>query len=146
MTTLQPFLLRLVRWLPPMLLQEPWALFVKIACVLSGASYLLQLSSPGAISRLLPPAVVALWNADLLLGGALGLAGLLRKVRRVEIAGLCLLGASTLVYATVILAIGGRRGIVAALLIGLLGAAAYLRALGLWATGATIRQRVTGPE
>jgi len=141
---MRSLLLRLARQLPPILLEEPWALFIKTACILSGVTYLFQLGSPSAISRLLPPFVVALWNVDLLLGGALGLAGLIRRIRRWEVAGLCLLGASTVVYATVILAVAGRRGIVAALLIGSFGVAAYLRALGSWAAGVAIRERVDG--
>jgi hypothetical protein len=144
----QPLLLRLARRLPPLLLEEPWALFIKGACVLSGASYLAQLGTAGSIQQLLPRPVVLLWNVDLLLGGALGLAGLLNRERRrrVEVAGLLLLGASTAVYAIAIVAVAGRRGIVPALLVGSFGAAAYLRALGVWAAAAVISQRAPDAE
>jgi hypothetical protein len=85
--------LALARRLPPVPLAEPWALFIKAACIVSGGAYLAGLT-PRSIDVLLPAWLVAVWNAELVLGGLLGVAGLFRRWWRVEYAGLVCLGAA----------------------------------------------------
>lgn len=138
---MRSLLIRLARRLPPVVLEEPWSLFIMLGCIMSGLSYLLA-PSAGSIALLLPDPIVWLWYGDLLLGGTLGLIGLLRGRWNIQIAGLLPLGASATVYAIAIAVVAGLRGIVPTILIAMFAAAAFAEALGLYAASTAVRARV----
>jgi len=125
---------RLAHKLPPVLLDQPWALFIKALCLISGATTFVG-PAPGSIEATLPAPVVYLWSATLVIGASAGLYGLLRPhAWRVEIAGLIWLGTASVVYGLALLVRFQLDGAVATAIVVGFGAAALTRALAVHVT------------
>jgi hypothetical protein len=136
---------RVARVLPPIVLYEPWALFIKGLCIVSGLSTFAG-PKPGSIEASLPQGWVYAWSACLVIGATAGLYGLLRpEQRRVEIAGLIWLGTASLVYGVTIAARFQAGGAVAAGIVLAFAFAAFFRALGVYVSY-EIARRVVSSE
>jgi uncharacterized membrane protein len=129
MTTSLPRWRRWVlRHLPASVLREPFALWLALVCMLSAVLQFAGLSEPGSIARLLPVVVIKAWNVELLVGGALTLAGILANRPRVLILGLQPLGLAALAYAVTVVYVAGWRGVFAALIMAAFGLACFVKA------------------
>jgi hypothetical protein len=125
---------RLARVIPSVVLDEPWALFVKTLCILSGVTTFIG-PTPGTIESSLPQPVVYLWSATLVLGAGCGLVGLLRpQWRGLEITGLIWLGTAAAVYSVTIFVRFGFAGAVAGSVVLAFALAALVRALAVYVT------------
>lgn len=120
---------RLAHRLPTVVLDQPWAIFIKGLCVLSGLTTFLG-PAPGSIESTLPVPVVYVWSATLVLGATAGLYGMLRPAAwLVEVAGLIWLGTAALVYGLTVLVQFRLDGAVPASILVAFGLAALTRAL-----------------
>lgn len=130
----------IARHIPPAVLAEPWAIFVKALCVASGLTTLAG-PAPGSLEDTLPQVMVTIWSVTLVCGGAAGLAGLLTTTRRLEVAGLLWLGTAAMVYALTILITRGLVGAVPGGIVLAFGLAAFVRALAVYASYELARYR-----
>lgn len=130
----------IARRIPPVLLNEPWAIFVKSLCVASGSATLAG-PPPGSLEDNLPRAMVTLWSITLICGGLAGLIGLLSSTRRLEVAGLVWLGTAALVYAAAVLVTRGFVAAFAGSMVLAFGLAALTRALAVYASYELARYR-----
>lgn len=122
----------LSRLLPTVVLEQPWAIFIKALCILSGVTTFAG-PAPGSIEAVLPRPIVYLWSSTLVLGAAAALWGLLRpRARRLEIAGLIWLGTAACVYAATIWLRFGLGGAIPSGIVGGFGTAALIRALAVY--------------
>jgi hypothetical protein len=120
---------RLAHRLPTVVLDQPWAIFIKALCIVSGLTTFLG-PAPGSIESTLPRMVVYLWSATLVLGASAGLYGVLRpQHRRIEEAGLIWLGTAACVYGVTVLVQFRIAGAVPAGILLAFGLAALTRAL-----------------
>lgn len=125
---------RLARLLPPILLEQPWAIFVKGLCIVSGLTTFFG-PQPGSIQALLSRPVQVGWSVCLVAGAACGLWGMLRPAFwRVEVTGLIWLGTAAIVYAITIMLRFGLAGVIAGGITLGLGLAAMVRALAVYVT------------
>lgn len=132
--------LRLARHLPTIVLTEPWALFIKGLCIISGLTTFVG-PAPGSIQAQLPQLVVTLWSITLVGGALTSLIGLFKTTLwRLEISGLIWLGTAALVYAACIATRFRVDGAVATGIIVGFGLAALFRALGVYVTYEVARQ------
>lgn len=117
-----------------MFLYQPWGVFIKTLCVITGLASFIG-PSPGSIEAALPHILVLIWSVTLITGALCGLYGLFRpRAYRVEIAGLIWLGTASIVYAIAILAHVGISGAVPGGIIMGFGLAALVRALAVYVT------------
>lgn len=125
------------RVIPEGLRLQPFEIFSGILCAFSGFSILIGASSSRGLERLLPGWYTILWGVTLLLGG-LALSWGAASARRIEgklivrqvafyRAGLRLLGATTLIYAVVLILAFGLLAFVPASLSAMFSIACYLR-------------------
>ena len=122
---------RIARHIPALVLEQPWALFVKSLCLVSGLTTFL--GRPGSIEATFPGWVQLAWSLTLVCGAVAGLAGLLRpRWRSVEVAGLVWLGTAALVYGAAVLLRFRLEGVVAGSIVVAFGAAALVRALAVY--------------
>lgn len=123
---------RIALHLPPVLLDQPWGIFIKALCIISGLATFVG-PQPGSLEATLPRVLVYLWSATLVLGASFGLWGLIRpKAWRLEIAGLIWLGTASIVYALAILFHAGIKGAVPGAIILGFGLAALVRSLAVY--------------
>jgi hypothetical protein len=116
-----------LRHTPAPLLQEPFALWIALACFLAAAGQFLSLNEPSSIVRAMPPTIIIVWNIELLIGGLLTLAGIVSRRPRIIVLGLTPLGCGFLAYSVLIVAIAGRRSGLAAILTLSLGLACFVK-------------------
>lgn len=124
---------RIARHIPAIVLAEPWAIFIKALCILSGLTALFG-PEPGAIGRELPHWSALLWAVILVAGASSALYGLLRPQTAVEVAGLIWLGTAALVYAGAILLRFQLSSVVGGSMVLGFGLAALTRALAVHVT------------
>ena len=123
--------------------RQPEALFLSLLCLLSGLVHFFGAPTPNPIELLIPPLMVAVWYAQLSLGGALRITGLLAASPKLDLAGCLLLGSASTVYGAAIVYVDGPGYLVAAAITlafaaaCLASAAAYLADL--------VRSRGKGP-
>jgi hypothetical protein len=131
---------RVALHLPPVLLDQPWGIFIKFLCIVSGLATFVG-PRPGSLEATLPQALVFLWSFTLVLGASFALWGLLRpKVWRLEVAGLIWLGTASIVYGVAILANAGFKGAVPGCIILGFGLAALVRSLAVYVTYEVARE------
>lgn len=131
---------RVALHLPPILLDQPWGIFVKVLCVISGLGTFVG-PQPGSLEATLPRALVFLWSITLVLGATFALCGLFRpKVWRLEVAGLIWLGTASIVYGVAILAHAGWSGAVPGSIILGFGLASLVRSLAVYVTYEVARE------
>lgn len=133
---------RIARRIPPIVLEQPWGIFVKSLCIVTGLSTFAG-PKPGSLAAALPPSVVYLWSITLVLGSACALYGLFRpKARRVEIAGLIWLGTASIVYAVAIFGTLNVAGFIAGGIVLGFGLAALVRALAVYVSYEVARSAI----
>lgn len=122
----------LARAIPTTVLEQPWAVFIKSLCVVSGLTTFAG-PAPGSIESTLPEPVVYAWATTLVMGASASLYGLLRaRGHRLEIAGLIWLGTASLVYAgTLVVRLDAGSAVAAGIVFGF-GLAALTRALAVY--------------
>jgi hypothetical protein len=89
---------------PLLLLDNPWGLLVKGACVAAGAAILFVpgVPIPTTVAEVLSGPWARAWAFLLFLGGSAGIAGYTTRLWRVENAGLFMVAAGSLAYAIII--------------------------------------------
>jgi hypothetical protein len=133
---------KIARMLPPVVLNQPWAIFIKSLCIFSGFSTFLG-PPPGSIESVLPGPIVYLWASTLIAGASAALFGLLRPAhRRIELAGLIWLGTAAIVYAVTLTTRAAAGGAVPGGIVLGFGLAALVRALAVYVSYEIVR-RVT---
>jgi hypothetical protein len=133
---------RVSRLIPTAVLEQPWAIFIKGLCIISGLTTFAG-PKPGTVESSLPGPVVYVWAATLVLGALFGLVGLLHpRWQQLEVAGLIWLGTAALVYAATIGVRFRADGMVAASIVAAFGMAAFVRALAVYVTYELARDRV----
>jgi hypothetical protein len=120
----------IVRHIPLALLRESLVLFIAAQGVLVAVIHFAGLGTPTRMAMLLPPWLVELWHAQVLVGCTLVLVGVLHSYPRMEGAGLRLMAPCQIVYAIAILVAVGWAGAGSALPQVLFGVACLGR--GLW--------------
>ena len=136
----------LARVIPAIILDQPWAVFVKGLCIVSGLTTFAG-PAPGSIEATLPRAVTYAWSTTLVLGASASLYGLLRaRGARLEIAGCIWLGTASLVYAGTLAVRLDAGSAVAAGIVAGFGLAALVRALAVYVSYAIAVERVTGDQ
>lgn len=126
--------IRLALVIPEVFLDQPWGIFIKALCVISGLATFVG-PQPGSLQESLPEEMVFLWSITLVVGALCGLIGLFQpRVWRLEVAGLIWLGTASIVYAIAIFAQAGFRGAVPGGIIMGFGLAALVRALAVYVT------------
>jgi hypothetical protein len=135
-------LYRTARLIPAVVLDQPWAIFIKALCFVSGLTTFAG-PKPGTIEATLPTPIVYGWATTLVAGSLLGLIGLgSRRRQHYEVAGLIWLGTAATVYAVTIALRFGSGGAVAAGIVFAFGLSAFVRALAVYLTVELARQRV----
>lgn len=128
----RPWSSRLAKRIPAVVLEQPWAIFVKTLCIISGLSTFVG-PAPGTIEATLPQAVVSAWSITLVVGAGCALYGLLQpRHREVELLGLVWLGTASLVYAVTIATRFGTGGAVPCAIVLAFSLAALVRALAVY--------------
>lgn len=108
--------------------RRPEALFLAVLLLISGLVFFFGTPANDPIQALLPQLLVTLWYAELSLGGALRLGGLLAESPKIDLAGCLLLGAACFVYGSAIVYVDGAGFLVSAVIIFALSAACLIRA------------------
>lgn len=108
---------------------NPFEVLVGGLCVFSGFPSLVIGPSPTSIEALLPPGLVRLWGAELVLGGLLIVIGVLTRRHRIERAGLFQLGPAAVAYGLAIVFVGGFGGAVAGAVLLSFGLACLARGI-----------------
>lgn len=124
---------RLLNATPAPLLGNPFELFVGALCIISGLPSLIVGPPPTSLQALLPSAVTRLWGAELVIGGALIVIGVLTRRHRIERAGLFQLGPAAIAYGLAVAFVAGTGGAVAAAILLAFGLACLARGAVLWA-------------
>lgn len=112
--------------------RHPFELFTLYLALLTALPTVLGVvPQPGTMRAVLPGFVVAIWAWILLVGSIVTLAGIYWKDRGTglitEQLGLALVGASTLLYAGVLLAVAGEPAVITGAILGGFGASCLLR-------------------
>ena len=108
--------------------RQPEALFLAFLLLLSGLVYFFGAPVANPIHGLLPHLLVVLWYAELTLGGALRIGGLLAESPKLDLAGCLLLGAASFVYGSAIVYVDGPGFLVSASIVFALSVACLIRA------------------
>jgi hypothetical protein len=108
--------------------REPEALFLALLWLLSGLVYFFGAPFDNPIQALLPHLLVTLWYAELGIGGALRICGLLAESPKLDLAGCLLLGTASLVYGSATVYVDGPGFVISAAIIFALSAACFIRA------------------
>ncbi len=130
---------RAARYIPSRALSQPFEFVISLASVIGGLIGVIGVTSASSISSLLPAPIQYAWYAELMVGGALILFGLMRSNFRAELAGLQLYGPASLAYAIVILYVVGLPGLVSVLFYFHLAFACGLRAFTLLLVERTVK-------
>ena len=111
--------------------RHPHQVFIAGLCVVAGLPILAGGPAPGTLAAAIPPWLLGVWSAVLVLGGALVVAA---AIVRHDLAALYLEGAAhlplavmTVAYAVALIAAGGARGLVAAAIFLGFGVASAVR-------------------
>lgn len=137
---------RVARHIPTIVLAEPWAIFIKSLCIVSGLTTFAG-PAPGSIEQALPPLAAYGWAVTLVAGAGSALYGLLRpRSQRIEISGLIWLGTAAVVYALAILLRFRIDGLIAGGIVLGFGAAALVRALAVYVTYEVAREAAQRAE
>lgn len=94
---------RILNAVPAPLMGNSFEVFTAALCLVSGLPTLLAGPTPTSLEALLPPVLVRVWGGELVIGGALIVAGVLTNRHRLERAGLVQLGPASLAYGIALL-------------------------------------------
>jgi hypothetical protein len=134
----------LAQRLPLPILLHPFDIFLGGLCVLSGVPLLLAYTpQPDSLEALLPTWLVFTWGAELVIGGAALVAGVVWEWRTLQRFGLVLLGPAAIVYAIAIMLTAGRSGLVAAAIVLAFGLACLIKLITLSVVRAAILERAS---